>query len=105
MNKDNDKAAEKFAQVSEAYEILEDDEKRQRYDAFGHAGVDPNGMGGQQGGNPFEGFGGFGGPFGGFAGGGFAGGQQMHPEDLFDFLTGLSYGRKGHGEERKGHGC
>ena len=58
MNKDNDKAADKFAQVSEAYEVLEDDEKRQRYDAFGHAGVDPNGMGGQPGGgNPFEGFG------------------------------------------------
>lgn len=99
LNKDNDKAAEKFAQVSEAYEVLEDDEKRQRYDAFGHAGVDPNGMGGQQGGNPFEGFGGFGGPFGG----GFQGGQQMHPEDLFEFLNqamgGRGTGRRGKGSD------
>lgn len=101
LNKDNDKAADKFAQVSEAYEILEDDEKRQRYDAFGHAGVDSNGMGGQPGGgNPFEGFGGFGGPFGG---GGFANGQQMHPEDLFDFLNqamgGRGTGRRGKGSD------
>lgn len=103
LNKDNDKAAEKFAQVSEAYEVLEDEEKRQRYDAFGHAGVDPNGMGGQPGGgNPFEGFGGFGGPFGGgFAGGGFANGQQMHPEDLFDFLN-QAMGGRGTGRRGKG---
>lgn len=48
----------KFKEASEAYEVLKDSDKRQRYDQFGHAGVGGNG-GGQAGGNPFEGFGGF----------------------------------------------
>jgi len=51
---------EKFKEISEAYEVLRDAQKRQRYDQFGHAGVggSSGGGGGNAGGNPFEGFGG-----------------------------------------------
>ncbi|CAN5144239.1 molecular chaperone DnaJ [soil metagenome] len=41
----------KFKEVNEAYEILKDPGKKQRYDQFGHAGVGGNG-----GGNPYDGF-------------------------------------------------
>jgi len=44
-NPDNKEAEEKFKEAAEAYEILSNGEKRQRYDQFGHAGV-----GGSQGG-------------------------------------------------------
>ena len=42
----------KFKELNEAYEVLKDPSKKQRYDQFGHAGVGGNGGGG---GNPFEG--------------------------------------------------
>ena len=38
-NPDNPEAKEKFTEISEAYEVLSNPEKRQRYDQFGHQGV------------------------------------------------------------------
>lgn len=51
-NPDDKVAEEKFKEAAEAYEILSDDDKRARYDRYGHAGVDPNvgGFGGGGGG-------------------------------------------------------
>jgi len=60
----------KFKEASEAYDVLKDQSKRQRYDQFGHAGVGGNAGSGAPGGSPF---------------GGFSGqGQSMH----FDFGDG-----------------
>lgn len=42
-NPDDDEAEHKFKEAAEAYEVLSDPQKRQRYDRFGHAGVRGNG--------------------------------------------------------------
>jgi molecular chaperone DnaJ len=72
VNKEAD-AAEQFKEVSEAYEVLSDDQTRAAYDRFGHAGV-------QNGGAGFSGFeGGFGSVadiFEEFFGSSFAGGRR-----------------------------
>jgi len=39
MNKDDPQASEKFKEISEAYDILSDPNKRKRYDQYGHSGI------------------------------------------------------------------
>jgi molecular chaperone DnaJ len=45
-NPDNAEAEEKFKEAAEAYEVLSNQEKRQQYDQFGHAGMGNRGFGG-----------------------------------------------------------
>lgn len=48
-NPDDKEAEEKFKEAAEAYEVLSDEQKRARYDRYGHAGVSGNGGGGFRG--------------------------------------------------------
>ena len=98
VNKDDPKAAERFQEVQEAYDILSDKEKRAAYDQFGHAGVGA-GAGGAY--DPFEAFrqaqqrgrgsrgggGGGAGGFGGYGPGGFRV-ENIDPEDLEELRNG-----------------
>ena len=94
-NQDNPKAGERFNQVTQAYDILSDKDKRARYD---RGEIDEEG-------NPkFGGFGGGGGsgPFGGGGGGprpgqggGFEGFDQAATADLSDLFEGLFAGSRG----------
>lgn len=86
-NPGDKEAEERFKEAAEAYDVLSNEDKRARYDRFGHAGM--NGPGGGAGGfggfgaggfsmdDIFEQFGDiFGGTFGGFGGGRSRGGRQ-----------------------------
>lgn len=81
-NPDNKEAEEKFKEAAEAYEVLSDTQKRQRYDQFGHQGVGGGGFsgGGMSMDDIFSHFGDiFGGHFGGFGfGGGSGGGRSVN---------------------------
>lgn len=73
-NPDDKEAEEKFKEAAEAYEILSDDNKRQRYDQFGHAGVGSAASGNASHFSNIEDiFSAFGDIFGGHFGGGFGG--------------------------------
>lgn len=70
-NPDDPTAEDKFKEAAEAYEVLSDDQKRQRYEQFGHQGVNGGGFGGGGGMNMEDIFSQFGDIFGGGGGGGF----------------------------------
>ena len=99
LNPDNKEAEAKFKEANEAYEILSDSDKKDKYDRFGFAGVDPSYGAGQGGG--FGGFGGFDGGmefdlgdlfgsfFGGFGGGGGARSNPNAPRRGSDIQTNI----------------
>ena len=70
-NPDNPEAEDKFKEAAEAYEVLSNPEKKQRYDQFGHQGVGGAGGFGGGGMNMDDIFSQFGDIFGGGGGGGF----------------------------------
>ncbi len=82
-NPDNKEAEEKFKEAAEAYDVLSDEQKRARYDQFGHAG-----MGGAAGGGA--------GGYGGFSGGGFS------MDDIFSQFGDIFGGHFGGGGSRGG---
>jgi molecular chaperone DnaJ len=74
-------AEEKFKEASEAYAILSDQDKRVRYDQFGHAGM---------GANPFEGFG---------------GGFGFNVNDILNDLFGEFFGGRGRSRQAVSRGA
>lgn len=83
VNRDDPDAGEKFKEISDAYEILSDPQKRAAYDRFGHDAFDPTRGAGGFGGFDFEDM-----------GGGFT--------DLFDMIFGggAARGRRRTGPQR-----
>lgn len=110
-NPDDKSAEEKFKEAAEAYEVLSNPEKRQRYDQFGHAGVGGaagNGAGGGFSGGGmnmediFSQFGDiFGSGFGGGFGGGGGGGRRMNRGSNLRVKVKLNLNEIAHGVEKK----
>ena len=105
-------AAERFAEISEAHDVLRDDEKRRAYDRYGEnwkaasAGPGPGGPGGggggaSRGGGP-QGFEGFDGGFAGFGGGGGGGVGEGDLGDIFESLFGGGRASSRAGGRRRG---
>ena len=86
-NQDNPDAESQFKEANEAYDVLKDGDKKAAYDRFGHAAFE-NGMGGNGGARPGQGFGGGGGDF------------SSAFSDVFDDLFGDFMG----GQQRGGGG-
>lgn len=93
-NPGDKKAEDKFKEMSEAYEILSDQKKREMYDQFGHAGAQGAG------GGPFGGAEGFGGFRSSGGGGGFGQGQGANGDpfqDIFGDVFSDIFGGRGAG--------
>jgi len=90
-NPENKKeSTEKFKEISEAYEVLMDKNKREQYDRFGHAGLEGAfGRGGFNMDRDFTHFGDLGDILEGLFGGGFGGGGSIF--DLFTGRTGTAF--------------
>jgi molecular chaperone DnaJ len=104
-NPDDKQAEEKFKEAAEAYEVLSNPEKRQRYNQFGHAGVGGAAGGGYGGMNMddiFSQFGDiFGGAFGGFSSSGRAGGRRVTRGTNLRVKVKLSLAEIANGVEKK----
>lgn len=99
-NAGDEAAAEKFKEVSEAYSVLNDPEKKKLYDQFGHAAFDGTG---QPGGSYGTGFGGAGGSgFSGFSQGPDGSYQEYHFDGNMDDILKDIFG---HGFSGSGSGA
>lgn len=100
-NAGDEAAAEKFKEVSEAYSVLNDPEKKKLYDQFGHAAFDGTGQPG--GSSGFGGFGGTGGSgFSGFSQGPDGSYQEYHFDGNMDDILKDIFG---HGFSGSGSGA
>lgn len=93
-NPGNKEAEQKFKEISEAYDVLKDEQKRAAYDRFGHGAFEGGGMGGGRSGPGAGGFGGF----SGF--GSSAGFSDIFEEMFGDFMQ--NGGRRGGDGARRG---
>lgn len=105
-NPDDDTAEEKFKEAAEAYEVLSNQEKKSRYDQFGHEGMRGGGYGGSHM-SMDDIFSHFGDIFGGAFGGGFSGGggrtsrRRVNRGSNLRVKVKLSLADVAHGVEKK----